>query len=93
MSKATWNGTILAPSDETVVVEGNQYFPPESTNKKYFMDSETQTICYWKGMASYYDIEVDGKLNKDSAWVYKNPKSQAEGIKNYVAFWRGVLVE
>ena len=93
MKKATWNGAVLAQSDETVIVEGNHYFPPESINKNYFLETDTHTTCPWKGLASYYDIEVDGKRNKDSAWFYKNPSSLADGIKDYVAFWKGVVVE
>lgn len=90
--KAIWNGAILAESDNTVVIEGNHYFPAESINCEYFRDSDTQTVCSWKGTASYYSIEVDGKTNKDAAWFYAEPKDAAAEIKNRVAFWRGVQV-
>ena len=76
--KATWNGTVLAESDATVVVEGNQYFPAESMNREYFQPSETHTVCGWKGTASYYDIVVDGDTNKDAAWYYPEAKSDAK---------------
>ena len=93
MSKATWNGAILAQSDRTEVVEGNQYFPPDSINPEYFRDSSTHTTCPWKGTASYYTIVVDGKENKDAAWYYPETKEKANNIKGYVAFWKGVQVE
>jgi len=91
--KATWNGVTLAESDTCIVVEGNQYFPPDSIKHQYFKGSDTHTTCPWKGLASYYTIEVDGKENKDSAWYYPSPKEAARQIKDYVAFWRGVKVE
>ena len=91
--KATWNGTILAESDATIVVENNQYFPIDSLNKQYFADSNTHTTCPWKGVASYYSIEVDGKTNPDAAWYYPEPKDAAKNIKGHVAFWKGVKVE
>ena len=91
--KAKWNGVVLAESDNTVVVEGNHYFPPESINKDYFQSSNTHTICGWKGEASYYDVAVEGEVNKDAAWYYPDPKDAAAEIKDYVAFWRGVVVE
>ena len=90
--KATWNGAVLAESDETVVVEGNHYFPPESINRTYFAESETHTRCPWKGLASYYTVEVEGEQNKDAAWYYPDPKEAAREIKDHVAFWRGVEV-
>ena len=93
MPKAIWNGVILAESDHCQVVEGNQYFPPDSINREYFKESNTHTICSWKGEASYYDIVVDGKVNKDAAWYYPSPKEAAKHIKGYVAFWKGVKVE
>ena len=93
MPKAIWNGTILAQSDRTELVEGNQYFPPDSINKEYFRDSTTHTTCPWKGTASYYTIVVDGKENKDAAWYYPEPKEKANNIKDYIAFWKGVQVE
>jgi uncharacterized protein (DUF427 family) len=91
--KATWNGATLAESDNTVVVEGNHYFPPESVNKKYFQSSSTHTTCPWKGEASYHNVMVDGQVNKDAAWFYPEPKAAAAEIKDHVAFWRGVKVE
>lgn len=90
--KAIWNGEVIAESDHTINIEGNQYFPAESINKDYISDSETNTVCHWKGTASYYDIVVDGKINKDAAWYYPNPSSLADKIKNYVAFWKGVQI-
>ena len=90
--KATWKGKILAESDETVMVEGNQYFPPSSIKKEYFKESELKSTCPWKGVASYYTIEVDGSSNNDAAWYYKIPSEAASKIKDYVAFWKGVEV-
>ena len=92
MPKAIWNNQVLAESDETVVVEGNHYFPPTSINNQYFTASSKETGCPWKGTANYYSLEVEGAVNKDAAWVYKNPKAAASEIKDYVAFWRGVQV-
>ena len=91
--KATWNGTVLAESDDTVVVEGNHYFPPDSVKREHFRESETHTVCPWKGTASYYDVVVGGETNKDAAWYYPQPKDAARQIKEHVAFWRGVKVE
>ena len=91
--KATWNNVTIAESDKTVVVEGNQYFPPETINRDYFEDSSTHTKCPWKGDASYYNVVVNGQVNKDAAWYYPDPKDAAAEIKNHVAFWRGVKVE
>ena len=93
MTKAIWNNAVLAESDEGVVVEGNYYFPPNSVDRQYLRDSETHTTCGWKGVASYYDIEVNGEVNKDGAWYYPIPKEAAKHIKDYVAFQRGVMVE
>ena len=90
--KATWNNTTLAKSEDTVVVEGNHYFPPDSIEREYFEKSETRTTCSWKGEASYYHLAVDGKVNKDAAWYYPAPKEAAKKIANYVAFWKGVKV-
>ena len=92
MAKAMWSGAVLAESDNYESVEGNIYFPPDSIKKEYFKDSETHSTCFWKGKASYYSIEVDGKENKDAAWYYPEPKSKAENIKDHVAFWKGVEV-
>jgi uncharacterized protein (DUF427 family) len=93
MPKAIWNGAVLAESDKCEVVEGNQYFPPDAINKQYFKESNTHTSCPWKGVASYYTIEVDGKENKDAAWYYPTAKDAAKNIEGYIAFWRGVKVE
>jgi len=93
MPKAIWNGAVLAESDHTEVVEGNYYFPPDSINQEYFKDSSTHTSCPWKGLASYYTIEVDGQVNKDAAWYYPDAKEKAKNIEGYIAFWRGVKVE
>ena len=90
--KATWENTILAESDKTIVIEGNHYFPPESVKKEYFRSSDTHSTCPWKGLASYYHVDAGGKLNQDAAWYYPEPKEAAKQIKNYVAFWRGVKV-
>ena len=91
--KATWHGATLAESDDTVVVEGNHYFPANSVNRAYFRSSATHTHCPWKGEASYYDVSVDGDVNKDAAWYYPEPKEAATNIKDRVAFWNGVAVE
>lgn len=93
MSKAIWNGAIIAESEDTVMVEGNHYFPPDSVNRDYLQESQTQTTCPWKGEASYYHVMVDGELNADAAWYYPDPKSKASHIKDHVAFWHGVEVE
>jgi len=92
MAKAIWNGVVLAESDETEMVEGNHYFPEDSINKEYFQESTTHTTCPWKGVASYYTVEVDGQHNPDAAWYYPNTKRAARHIENRVAFWRGVKV-
>ena len=84
---------MLAESNNCEVVEGNQYFPPDALNQDYFQPSTTHTVCGWKGTASYYDIVVDGQVNRDAAWYYPEPKDAAKNIKDYVAFWRGVKVE
>lgn len=91
--RAVWNGAVLAESDDTVVVEGNHYFPPDALAQQYFGPSRTTTVCHWKGRASYYTISVDGEVNRDAAWTYPDPLPAAEGIRGYVAFWRGVQVE
>jgi len=83
---------ILAESDETVVIEGNHYFPPDSIKREYFRQSDKHTTCPWKGLASYYHVQVGERQNADAAWYYAEPKAAAESIKNYVAFWRGVNV-
>lgn len=90
--KAIWNSTVLAESDRTIIVEGNHYFPPEAIKKEHFQESSTQTVCPWKGTASYYDVVVEGNTNKDAAWYYPDAKPAAHEIKNYIAFWHGVKV-
>lgn len=97
MAKAVWNGQVLAESDETIVIEGNHYFPPESVKRDFFKDSDMHTTCPWKGEANYYDIEVDGESNDGAAWYYPIPKEGSiqrvgKDFSNYVAFWRGVEV-
>jgi uncharacterized protein (DUF427 family) len=93
MSRAIWNGAVLAESDKCEIVEGNYYFPQDAINQAYFKESNTHTTCPWKGEASYYTIEVDGQQNKDAAWYYPHPKEKAKNIQGYIAFWRGVKVE
>jgi len=91
--KAIWNGQTIAESNDTVLVEGNHYFPPNTINKKFYKDSTTNSVCPWKGTASYYSLEVDGKENKDAAWYYPETKKLADNIKGYVAFWKGVEIK
>ena len=91
--KATWKGAVLAESDDTVVVEGNHYFPADSVRREHFRESETHTVCPWKGTASYYDVVVGGEENRDAAWYYPETKEAAKQIEGRVAFWRGVSVE
>ena len=90
--KAIWNNQVIAESDQTVVIEGNHYFPRESVKKEFLKDSDTHSTCPRKGQASYYSILVDGELNKDAAWYYPDPKSAASVIKDRIAFWKGVKV-
>ncbi|MFU8770883.1 MAG: DUF427 domain-containing protein [Anaerolineales bacterium] len=92
MVKAVWNGNVIAQSEQTIVVEGNHYFPPEAVESDFLVESETTSTCPWKGLASYYDIKVGDQVNRDAAWYYPQPKKAAEKIKNYVAFWRGVQI-
>ncbi len=92
MKKAIWNGEVLAQSDKTVEVEGNTYFPADSLESRFFQDSSTTSVCGWKGVASYYTVEVGGQQNTDAAWTYRDPKPEAENIRGYVAFWKGVEV-
>jgi uncharacterized protein (DUF427 family) len=92
MAKASWENVVLAESDRCVVVEGDQYFPADSIRKEFFQPSATQTVCPWKGTASYYDVVVDGKRNKDAAWYYPEPSAAAKQIKDHLAFWNGVKV-
>lgn len=90
--KATWNGVTLAESDDTVVVEGNHYFPSASLRREHFLSSDKHTTCPWKGEASYYDVQVSGETNRDAAWYYPAPKDAAANIRDRVAFWKGVTV-
>ncbi len=90
--KATWNDTIIAESDDTVIVEGNHYFPVESIKKEYFEESDFTSFCGWKGMANYYSVKVNDKTNKDSAWYYVEPNDAAKKIKGRIAFWNGIKV-
>lgn len=90
--KAEWNGAVLAQSDETIVVEGNHYFPPASVRREYLEPSQTQTVCSWKGTASYYTLNVNGERNPDAAWYYSQPKDEVAHLRDYVAFWKGVRV-
>tara|TARA_R110000868_G_scaffold407767_1_gene689530 strand:- start:436 stop:717 length:282 start_codon:yes stop_codon:yes gene_type:complete len=90
--KAIWNGEVIAESDDTLVVENNHYFPENKVNKEFLKKSNTHTICPWKGTASYYTLDVNGKENKDAAWYYATPSQLAKNIQNYVAFWKGVEV-
>jgi uncharacterized protein (DUF427 family) len=91
--KAIWHGVVLAESDDTIVVEGNYYFPPEAIKREHFRESSTHSTCPWKGRASYYDVLVEDHVNRDAAWYYPEPKPAAQEIANRVAFWRGVAVE
>ncbi len=91
--KACWNGVTIAESKQCQVVEGNYYFPPDAVRQDYLKPSQTHTLCFWKGQASYYDLEVGGARNPDAAWYYPNPSPLAKKIKGYVAFWNGVEIE
>lgn len=90
--KAIWNNQMIAESDDIVVIENNHYFPNGSIKKEYFKSSETHATCPWKGEASYYNLDVDGKQNVDAAWYYPEVSTQAQDIKNHVAFWKGVQI-
>ncbi len=90
--KAIWKNKVVAESNDTVVIEGNHYFPEESVRKEFFSPSDTHTTCPWKGEASYYNLEVNGEINKDAAWYYPEPSEKAIEIKNHIAFWKGVEV-
>jgi uncharacterized protein (DUF427 family) len=92
MARATWNGTVIAESDDTVIVEGNHYFPLASVRADVLRPSDTHSVCPWKGTASYYTVEVDGQANADAAWYYPTPKDAAKEITDRVAFWKGVEV-
>ena len=93
MAKAIWNGTVLAESEDTIMVEGNHYFPPEAVKREHFRDSQEHTVCHWQGVASYYDVEVNGDINRGAAWYYPEPSEAASSIKDYIAFWHGVKVK
>jgi uncharacterized protein (DUF427 family) len=89
---ALWNGAVVASSDKTVIVEGNHYFPPEAVDSRFLRSSDTRTVCGWKGTACYYDLVVDGAVNRDAAWYYPDPKPEAREIAGRVAFWKGVTI-
>jgi uncharacterized protein (DUF427 family) len=91
--RAIWNGTVIAESDDTVVVENNHYFPASSVVEGVLRPSDTHSVCPWKGTASYYSLEVDGQVNTDAVWYYPEPKDAAKEITDHVAFWKGVTVE
>ncbi|MEF3275033.1 MAG: DUF427 domain-containing protein [Chloroflexus sp.] len=93
MPRAIWNGAVIAESNATIVVEGNHYFPPDCVRREYLRESQTHTVCPWKGTASYYDVVVEGVVNRDAAWYYPTPKDAARQIAGYIAFWRGVKIE
>jgi uncharacterized protein (DUF427 family) len=93
MPRALWNGKVIAESDKFEIVEGNIYFPPDTIKREFFKPSDTHTFCPWKGTASYYTVDVDGRQNKDAAWYYPETKPAADNIKGYIAFWHGVTVE
>lgn len=93
MPKAVWKGAVLAESDDTKVVEGNHYFPPQSVRREYLRESDARTVCAWKGTASYYDVVVDDQVNEQAAWYYAQPKEAAAEINDHVAFWKGVDVQ
>ncbi len=90
--KAIWNNTVITESSNTKAIEGNIYFPPEDVKMKYFKKTWMKSVCYWKGLTSYYDIVINGKVNYNTAWYYLHPSPLARGIKNYVAFWNGVEI-
>ena len=90
--KAIWKNTTIAESNDTIIIEGNHYFPPESVKGEHLQESDTHTTCPWKGETSYYHVSVDDETNKDAAWYYPEPKAEAQQIKNYVAFWKGIEV-
>ena len=90
--KARWHNTTIAESDDWIELEGNIYFPLSTIRQEYLAPSSTTSVCCWKGTAHYYDVVVKGKVNKDAAWYYPEPKAAANKIKNYIAFWRGIEV-
>ncbi|MBI4082581.1 MAG: DUF427 domain-containing protein [Candidatus Lambdaproteobacteria bacterium] len=93
MTRAIWNGAVIAESKACLVVEGNRYFPPDSIRREYFNPSDTRSVCSWKGTASYFDVSVNGQVNHDAAWYYPETSPAARQIQDYVAFWKGVRVE
>lgn len=93
MAQATWNGAVIADSDDTILLEGNHYFPPDSVDRRYLRSSSTTSRCPWKGQAGYFDVVVDDAVNRDAAWVYEDPKPAARQIAGYIAFWRGVQID
>ncbi len=93
MAQAIWNETVIAESDQIETVEGNAYFPPDAIKQEYFRPSDATTVCGWKGTANYYDVVVEDQVNQQAAWYYADPKPQAENIRGYVAFWKGVQVK
>ncbi|WP_327311941.1 DUF427 domain-containing protein [Streptomyces sp. NBC_01235] len=93
MMRAVWNGTVLAEVEQTIVVEGSHYFPPESLHREYFTVSRTRSLCFWKGLARYYTVTAGGQTNVNAAWYYPRPSPLARKIKNHVAFWNGIVVE
>ena len=93
MAKAIWNNTVIAESDHCRIVEGNHYFPPDAVKRQHLRASDKHTTCSWKGVASYYDIVVEGETNKDAAWYYPDTKPAADQVRGYIAFWRGVKIE
>lgn len=93
MPRAVWKGTVLAESADTVVVEGNHYFPEDSLKREHFEPSSAHSLCFWKGIASYYTVVVDGERNANAAWYYRRPSFLARKVKGRVAFWKGVRVE
>lgn len=93
MPKAVWNGAVIAESDQCEIVESNYYFPPDAVKQEYLKPSNTHTTCPWKGVASYYTLQVNSNQNPDAAWYYPEPKDAAKNIKGYIAFWKGVKIE
>ena len=93
MARAYWKDAVIAESETFEEIEGNVYFPPDSVCREHLRGSDTHTRCPWKGVASYYDVVVDGEVNRDAAWYYPDPSKAAAGIKDHVAFWRGVMAE
>ena len=91
--QAIWSDVIIAESTDTVVVEGNHYFPLSAIKQEFFSESAHTSICPWKGLANYFNVEVDGKQNPNAAWIYKTPSDKAANIQNHVAFWKGIVVK